>query len=222
MTTFLVVLIGWLLAVCFHEFGHAVVAYNGDDTTVKSKGYLSFNPLKYAHPVYSLAMPIVFLLLGGIPLPGAAVYIRDDLLRSKAWRTAVSLAGPGASLLATLALCIPLWMGLVPASPQNPVSCAVAFLVLLQALGIILNLLPIPPLDGFRAISPWLPATWRRFALEHSGVALVVFFLLLWRVPPVNQALWGTAFRLTLLLGIDMQLVASGAQAFEKALSVLR
>ena len=50
--TFLVVLIGWIFSLCLHEFSHSLVAYYGGDTTVREKGYLTFNPLKYTHPVY--------------------------------------------------------------------------------------------------------------------------------------------------------------------------
>ena len=75
--TFIVVLVGWIFSLCLHEFSHALVAYYGGDTTVREKGYLTFNPLKYTHPVYSLLLPMLFLLLGGIGLPGGAVYIEN-------------------------------------------------------------------------------------------------------------------------------------------------
>jgi Zn-dependent protease len=58
--TFLVVIIGWIFSLCLHEFSHALAAYYGGDITVKDKGYLTFNPLKYTHPVYSLLLPMVF------------------------------------------------------------------------------------------------------------------------------------------------------------------
>ena len=64
--TFLVVIVGWIFSLCLHEFSHALVAYYGGDTSVRDKGYLTFNPLKYTHPVYSILLPMIFLLLGGI------------------------------------------------------------------------------------------------------------------------------------------------------------
>ncbi len=79
--TFFIVLIGWIFSLCLHEFSHAIVAYNGGDYTVREKGYLSFNPLKYTHPIFSIVMPIIFLLLGGIGLPGGAVYIETWRIR---------------------------------------------------------------------------------------------------------------------------------------------
>ena len=81
--TFIIVLVGWVFSLCLHEFSHALVAYYGGDTTVREKGYLTFNPLKYTHPVYSLLLPLLFLVLGGIGLPGGAVYIETWRLRSR-------------------------------------------------------------------------------------------------------------------------------------------
>src|SRR5207244_11119180 len=99
MECFLVVTVLWVFSVCLHEFGHAAAAYRGGDYTVKDKGYLTLNPLHYAHPVYSLLMPVVFMLLGGIGLPGGAVYIDHSLLRSRAWETWVALAGIAMNLV---------------------------------------------------------------------------------------------------------------------------
>src|SRR4028118_1839319 len=97
--TFIIVLAGWIFSVCLHEWAHAFVAYQGGDTTVKDKGYLSFNPLKYTDPFLSIVVPIAFLLLGGLGLPGGAVYIERHRLRSKWWDTLVSLAGPAINVV---------------------------------------------------------------------------------------------------------------------------
>src|SRR5512141_1826026 len=102
--TFLVVLIGWVFSLCLHEFSHALVAYNGGDYTVREKGYLSFNPLKYTHPVFSIVLPLIFLLLGGIGLPGGAVYIETWRIRSRNTLSLMSLAGPASNLLVAVLL----------------------------------------------------------------------------------------------------------------------
>src|SRR6185295_12193584 len=93
MACFLIVVILWVFSVCLHEFGHAFVALKGGDHTVRDKGYLTLNPLKYTHPIYSVLMPLVFLAIGGMGLPGGAVYIERQLLRSREWETLVSLGG---------------------------------------------------------------------------------------------------------------------------------
>ena len=61
---------GWMISLCLHEFGHAIVAYFGGDTSVKDKGYLTLNPLNYTDPGLSLLLPMIFLVMGGIALPG--------------------------------------------------------------------------------------------------------------------------------------------------------
>jgi len=146
--TFAIVLIGWIFSLCLHEFFHALVAYYGGDTTVKEKGYLTFNPLKYTHPLYSIILPLLFLVMGGIGLPGGAVYIETWRLRSRTWRSLVALAGPMANLLMGILLGIVLRF--VPYDPGNnnsPVP-GIAFLALLQFSALVLNLIPLPPFDG--------------------------------------------------------------------------
>ena len=153
VVTFLVVIVGWIFSLCLHEFSHAVVAYYGGDTSVREKGYLTFNPLKYTHPVYSILLPMVFLLLGGIGLPGGAVYIETWRLRSKRWESAVSLAGPVANLILGGVLSIVLYFA--PASAGG-IWPGLAFLALLQVMAAVLNLIPVPPFDGYRVLAPFL------------------------------------------------------------------
>ena len=89
---FIIVVVGWVLSLCLHEFSHAIVAYYGGDTSVKEKGYLTFNPLKYTHPFFSFVIPVVILLMGGIGLPGGAVFINRGAIRTRWWETGMSLA----------------------------------------------------------------------------------------------------------------------------------
>src|SRR3954468_23140025 len=93
------VFIGWIMSVVLHEFAHGIVAYWGGDYTIRERGGLTLNPLQYVDPMMSIVLPIVFLLMGGIPLPGGATYIRRDLLRSRFWDSAVSAAGPLMNLI---------------------------------------------------------------------------------------------------------------------------
>ena len=90
----LLVLAGWAVSLCLHEFGHAYTAYRGGDRSVRAKGYLTLDIRRYADLGLSLVLPVFFLLLGGIPLPGGAVWIDHGAIRSRAVRSLVSLAGP--------------------------------------------------------------------------------------------------------------------------------
>ena len=209
--TFLVVLIGWIFSLCLHEFSHALVAYMGGDWTVRDKGYLTFNPLKYTHPVYSLLLPLLFLVMGGIGLPGGAVYIETWRLRSKNWRTAVSLAGPTSNLL--LAIILGLILRFAPVNFSG-IWPGLAFLALLQVTAVVLNLIPVPPFDGYNAIEPHLNEAVRMQFEQTHGMFIWIVFLLLWFVPIVGDMFWGLIFFISRGLGIPLELAAMGLDLF--------
>ena len=94
---------GWLVSLCLHEFGHAYTAWRFGDRDVAVRGYLTLNPLKYTHPLLSLGLPLLFIALGGIGLPGGAVYVRTSCMTPRQ-PTLVSLAGPAANLLLAVLL----------------------------------------------------------------------------------------------------------------------
>lgn len=215
MATFITVTVLWVFSVCLHEFGHAIVAYYGGDTSVREKGYLTLNPLRYTHPVYSLVMPVVFVLMGGIGLPGGAVYIDHKLLRSRGWETGVSLAGPAVNVVLIGVIGVLFSAGLIKSSPENPFACAMAFLMQLQIGALFLNLLPVPPLDGFQALAPWLPEKVRERAFEFSNVGMFGLFIALWYIEPFNDAFWSGIFLVSNLMGVDPQLGWLGFKQFQ-------
>ncbi len=210
--TFLVVVVGWIFSLCLHEFSHALVAYYGGDTSVKDKGYLTFNPLKYTHPVYSILLPMIFLLLGGIGLPGGAVYIETWRLRSRRWESAVSLAGPAANLVLAVVLAIVLHFA--PASGGG-VWPGLAFLGLLQIMAVVLNLVPVPPFDGYRVVSPYLEPEVRARIDQASNIIMLVVFFLLWYVPVVNNFFWSVVGWISVQLQIPLSLAMTGLNQFQ-------
>ena len=210
--TLIIELVGWVFSLCLHEFSHALVAYYGGDTTVREKGYLTFNPLKYTHPVYSLLLPLLFLVLGGIGLPGGAVYIETWRLRSRGWRTAVSLAGPAANLLLAILLGLLLRFGPVTTGGIWP---GLGFLAFLQVSALVLNLIPLPPFDGFGAIEPYLPVDLDTRLMQTRGMLSFAVFFLLWYVPFINDAFWGLVISIANLAGVPLQLVQLGLRGFQ-------
>lgn len=214
MECFIFVLVGWIFSVCLHEFGHAFVAFKGGDYTVEEKGYLTMNPIHYTHPVYSLALPIIFLLLGGIGLPGGAVYINDALLRSNRWRTGVALAGPAMNLILVLLLCLPFWFHWLNPQVHGLLAASLALLIQLQVYAILFNLLPVPSLDGFNAIAPWLPLSVREHALRHGSYYLWGLFIAFWYVPAVGENFRIAIYFITDVLHIDADLIWAGWQEF--------
>ncbi len=211
MLVFLFVVVGWLFSLCLHEYAHARVAYAGGDLSVAQKGYLSLNPMRYTHPQLSLLFPLLILLLGGIGLPGGAVYIERSRLRNRHWEAAVSLAGPAANLALMFGMGAVLRHARVD---ERQIWPALAFLAELQVMAVVLNLLPVPPLDGYGVVAPYLPLSWRRSMDQASGWAIWVVFLALWFVGPVRAAFWGFVLHLSNLAGIPPQLAWEGLQLF--------
>lgn len=211
---FIIVVILWVFSVCLHEFGHALVAYWGGDYTVKDKGYLTMNPIHYTHPVYSILLPLVFMLIGGIGLPGGAVYIEDRLLRSRWWETAVALAGLAMNLLLVILISLCFRIGVLQNDPGSLPSVAMGFVLQLQIWSILLNLIPLPPLDGFRAIAAWLPSRDREQILATSNISQWILFILLFYVKPVQVVFLKIVFYLTNLCGVDFWMFQAGWEHF--------
>lgn len=195
----LLVLAGWAVSLCLHEFGHAVIAYRGGDRSVREKGYLTLDIRRYTDLGYSVVLPIVFLLLGGIPLPGGAVWIDHGAIRRPAARSLVSLAGPVTTLLVGVALTITVATVPMPLGLAVGLSC----LALLQVLAFVLNILPVPGLDGFGVLEPFLPHGARRLAAQVRPWAPIALFVLLIGVPGVSAVFFGVSTALFGLVGGD-------------------
>ncbi len=214
-----VILIGWIVSLCLHEFGHALVAYWGGDTSVKDKGYLTLNPLKYADLGLSLVMPIVFLLLGGIGLPGGAVYIDHKQLRSRGWDSAVSAAGPLANALLIPMLAAPFWLGLADQWRESWFWPSLAFLMILEISAVVFNLLPIPPLDAYGVIRPWLPAQIQAKFNQFGRYGVWVIFGLLWFVPSASRFFWDFIYTVVVILDVPLEAVVQGFRLFDAPLN---
>lgn len=211
---FVIVTTLWVFSVCLHEFGHALVAYLGGDHTVREKGYLTLNPIHYAHPVNSVLLPVIFMMMGGIGLPGGAVFIERHLLRSRGWELGVSLAGVGMNLIMVLFIGALFRFHILLNDTGSVASVSLGFLLQLEVSAILLNLLPVPPLDGFRAIATWMNEETRERLLASSNVTQWILFLALWYVEPLNRAFWNVVWFLSSLLGVDPYLGYVGWHAY--------
>src|SRR6185369_12815032 len=80
---FLFIVAGWVVSLCLHEYAHALFAFRFGDHGVAIRGYLRLDPLKYANPLFSIVIPVIFMLLGGIALPGGAVLVDNAALRTR-------------------------------------------------------------------------------------------------------------------------------------------
>ena len=203
---FLFVIAGWLVSLCLHEFGHAYTAWRFGDQDVAIRGYLTLNPLKYSSPLLSLGLPLLFIALGGIGLPGGAVYLRTEFMTPRQ-RTLVSLAGPSANLVLGIALLAATKFFWDPA--HSVFWSGVAFLGFLQVTALVLNLLPIPGLDGYGAVEPHLSPETRR-ALEPVRQFGFVILIVVLMTPALNQWVFKIVFWFFDLSGVPAGLAMFG------------
>jgi Zn-dependent protease len=212
--TVLLVLAGWAVSLCLHEFSHALTADRCGDHSVRALGYLTLDIRRYANIGLTLVLPLLFLLIGGIPLPGGAVWIQRASLRSRAAISAVSLAGPLANLVLAAAIAI----AVAITDPPLPLAAALSFLGLIQVLTFVLNLLPIPGLDGWGVIDPYLPYTTRASAARIAPYAPFVVILALFLFRPAGELLAEVSASLYTLVGGDRELVVDGNIQFARLL----
>ena len=177
----LLILLGWIVSVAVHEFAHALAAHLAGDRSQRGGGHLRLNPFAYKQAGGGLFLPVVYLGLSGFGLNGPPTYVDWDAIPGRGRRVAVALAGPLASLLlsATLALTVSL---LVPAGQDsvNWAISAMAFLSLANLTSALLNLLPIPGLDGYHVLAAFRGPKWTAFAVANGLFGSIAVFALLW------------------------------------------
>lgn len=211
---FVFVFAGWIVSLCLHEYGHARTAWKGGDYTVANKGYLSLDFLHYMDPLGSLILPAVILVMGGFAFPGGAVYIQRNLLRSRAWDSAVSAAGPAANLLFLIVLLIPFWLGMPERFGASEFWGGLAFLALLNVSSMLFNLLPVPGFDGYGILRPWLPYRLQAQLAGFETYAIMGIIAIFLMVPGAARAFFGVIFDICGYLGLDMEWVVIGLNAF--------
>lgn len=214
--TFLFAIAGWVTALCVHEFGHAIVAYFGGDTSVREQGYLTLNPLKYTHPFYSLVIPLIFMFMGGIGLPGAAVYINRFALRNAWWDRFTSAGGPLGTLVFILLTTWPFALAWEQWVTQENFFFwpALAFMGFLQVTALIFNLIPLPPLDGWGIISPSFSWEIRVKVSQYGGFSILLLFILLNSSSGATRWFWNSVFQVGSWFNLPPDMVIQGFQQF--------
>jgi Zn-dependent protease len=204
----LFVLAGWVVSLSLHEYSHALFAYHSGDRSVANRGYLTLNPLKYTHPLLSIVLPLVFLLLGGIGLPGGAVWVNNGSLRGRRAVSLVSLVGPGANVVFLVLLALPFILRLDTNAHPTFYTC-VAFLAFLQLTAAVLNLIPLPGLDGGNAVRPWLNGDWAKIFDTVAPFGLLILFGLIFE-PHLNAVFFSVVYLLSDAIGVPRDLVNQG------------
>ena len=193
----LLVLVVVIPSIMLHEVAHGAVAYTFGDDTAKRAGRLTLNPLRHVDPLGTLVLPGIMALSGlGVfgwakPVPVNPARLRHPRNNS----LLVSLAGPATNVALALASVVALrWLSAPGVAAQvrfavqyggfDVLSVGDRLLFLLGFLNVslaVLNLLPIPPLDGSALIERLLPArawpTWMVIRQYSMPVLLVLFLV---------------------------------------------
>lgn len=213
---FIFVTISWIVFVSLHEFSHALVAYWGGDYSVLDKGYLTLNPLRYSHGLMSIVLPLVIIAMRGIGLPGAAVNINMGLIPNKGVRSLVSAAGPLMTALITIILSIPFMFNLHITSIGAPdFWIGLAFLIFIQITVLVFNLIPLPGLDGFGIIRPFLP---QRVAILSNTLGGITFLLILFMFTTdsvLSRFFWTLIEGAITAINISFDMVRLGFQLYQ-------
>ncbi|WP_460604292.1 site-2 protease family protein [Jatrophihabitans fulvus] len=218
---FVFVLAGWVVSVCFHEFAHALAAYRAGDRSVADAGYLTLNPFKYTHPLLSIILPLFFIIQGGIGLPGGAVYLHRHMFRSRLSQSIASAVGPTVNLVLGIVLLL-VAKGhadevVAYGQPGNHARfwAALAFLGFLQITAAVLNLLPVPGLDGYGIIEPYLDPQTRQFGDRVKPWGMLGVIVLLIAFDPLNAAFFDLVDWLCGLTGIQDGFTGVGRYFFQ-------
>jgi Zn-dependent protease len=171
-----------IFAITVHEAAHGYAARHFGDTTAAAAGRISLNPIRHIDPFGTILLPALTMLIGGMlfgwakPVPvdfGRLRHPKRDML----W---VAAAGPGSNLAMMLLWALIIKISLIlPTSISLPLALMGAAGIWINAILMLLNLLPLPPLDGGRIAVSLLPHSyaWQFAKLERYGFIILIVLL---------------------------------------------
>ena len=172
-----------IFSVVIHEVSHGAVANYLGDPTARYAGRLTLNPIKHLDPIGSVLVPLFLVLIGSQFLIGWAkpVPVNPFNFRDQKYGSAkVALAGPGSNL--AVALVFGLTLRFFPEIAVTPgLALIFGYIVFINILLAIFNLLPFPPLDGYHILFTFLPQGFEkaRVFLSQFGIFILIFFIFL-------------------------------------------
>ncbi len=178
----------WVLPVLFaitvHETAHGWVAFKLGDSTAWRLGRITLNPIKHIDLIGTVILPSLMLMIGGFifgwakPVPVNFSHLRNPR-RDMAF---VALAGPGSNLLMVIFWAIMVQIGWL-IFESFPITIFLVYMgsagIFINAILMLLNLLPILPLDGGRILHSILPPHWANFYAKLEPFGLVILLILL-------------------------------------------
>lgn len=217
----------WILPVLFgitvHEVAHGWIARRLGDPTAMMLGRLTLNPIKHIDPLGTIVVPGVLLFLGGVVFGWAKpVPITWQNLRNpKRDMVYVALAGPSANLLMGIFWALIAKLGMSIAGDLGWVGEPLIFMgiagIFINTILLVLNLLPLPPLDGGRVLTGVLPGplAWKVERIEPYGLIILLALLF---TGILGRLIWPM---IVLVISSLISLAGISPALFQGALSLL-
>ncbi len=193
-----------LFAITVHETAHGWMALRFGDPTAKMLGRLTLNPIKHIDPIGTVLVPGILLMIGGFlfgwakPVPITWENLKHPR-RDMAW---VAAAGPLSNLLMAAFWAVVVRLATLMGSASEGWTMFVVYVgvagMFVNAVLMMLNLFPLPPLDGGRVASSLLPPrlSWQYGKIEPYGFPILVVLLI---TGMLGKILWPL---ITLLLSV--------------------
>ena len=186
LSNILVQIVGIVVAISVHEFGHAYSAHLLGDDTAKMYGRMTLNPAKHLDIMGLIAMLIVHIGWAK-PVPVNP----NNFKNYKVGNVIVSLAGVTANIIISI-ICVIIKKHVNMYAITEITSAIIIYNVSFAAF----NLLPIPPLDGWGVISSFIPYKYNEIAYKYESMSSIIFLVLIITgaysifVSPIINVIW--------------------------------
>lgn len=171
-----------IFAVTLHEAAHGYVAYKlGDDTAFRA-GRITLNPIKHIDPLGTILLPLIMMLTTNFIFGWAKpVPVNPNKLKNPKKDTAwVAFAGPLSNFLMAVFWVGFLKIGVILVKNHYPWAVYLVYVgqagMIINLVLMVLNLIPIPPLDGSRVVASLLPTPWDK---KYDQLSPFGFFILI-------------------------------------------
>lgn len=175
-----------IFSVIIHEVAHGFMADWLGDPTARLQGRLTLNPIKHVDPFGSILVPIITSLSGftfGWAKP--VIYNPYNIKNKRQGEFLIALAGPASNLIIAGIFGLIIRFTFVNALEMTPFLEICSYIVVINLVLAIFNLIPLPPLDGSKLLFAWLPNQYGkiRMTLEmYAPIFILITVFFLWRI----------------------------------------